>query len=276
MPQTTPLTQAQQEALSLIAAGSTMASAADQLAIHRNTIGNWLRSSNFRQALELACLDQSIFWRDHAHQMAADALAAIQAILTDPKSPAAVPLRAALATLDKAPAPLPEFPPISSRKTPRPKIRKRCTILHNAPMKSMRYRSPKCPLRVAMSYVSAAAAANSSIVASEDPNRSCSSFGCTICPTWQTRNRTQILPSQAPGIPNKRAVRHPARQSDRLAASVRHNHVDPRPRRVPVVPAALGTHFGECSRLGIFVSQACRFFCACPRCGRFSTAHSLT
>ena len=104
MPQTTALSQAQQEALSLIAAGSTIASAADQLAIHRNTIGNWLRSSNFRQALELACLDQSIFWRDHAHQMAADALAAIQAILTDPKSPAA------LAILDKASAPLPRIP----------------------------------------------------------------------------------------------------------------------------------------------------------------------
>ena len=110
MPQTTPLTQAQQEALSLIAAGSTIASAADQLAIHRNTIGNWLRSSNFRQALEFACLDQSIFWRDHAHQMAADALAAIQAILTDPKTPAAVRLRAALPILDKASAPLPRIP----------------------------------------------------------------------------------------------------------------------------------------------------------------------
>ena len=110
MPQTTPLTQTQQEALSLIAGGSTIASAADQLAIHRNTIGNWLRLSNFRQALELACLDQSIFWRDHAHQMAADALAAIRAILTDPKSPAAVRLRAALAILDKASAPLPRIP----------------------------------------------------------------------------------------------------------------------------------------------------------------------
>ena len=70
-------------------------------------------------------------------------------------------------------------------------------------MKSMRYRYPKCPLRVPMSYVSAAPAANSRTVASEDPNRSCSSFGCTICPTWQTRNRTQILPS----IPIKRAAR---------------------------------------------------------------------
>ena len=68
------------------------------------------RSSNFRQALELACLDQSLFWRDQAHQMAADALAAVKAILTDPKSPAAVRLLAALAILEKASAPLPRVP----------------------------------------------------------------------------------------------------------------------------------------------------------------------
>ena len=105
-----PLTAIQQKALALISAGSTIAAAASETGVHRNTVGNWLRSSNFRQSLELACLDQAIFWRDQAHQMAGDALAAIRAILTDPKAPAAVRLRAALAVLEKASAPLPQLP----------------------------------------------------------------------------------------------------------------------------------------------------------------------
>src|ERR1700722_20140937 len=92
-----PLTAIQQKALALISAGSTITAAASETGVHRNTVGNWLRSSNFRQSLELACLDQSIFWRDHAHQMAGDALAAVR-------------LRAALAVLEKASAPLPHLP----------------------------------------------------------------------------------------------------------------------------------------------------------------------
>ena len=71
-----PLTAIQQKALALISAGSTIAAAASETGVHRNTVGNWLRSSIFRQSLELACLDQAIFWRDQAHQMAGDALAA--------------------------------------------------------------------------------------------------------------------------------------------------------------------------------------------------------
>ena len=92
-----PLTATQQKALALISAGSTIAAAASETGVHRNTVGNWLRSSNFRQSLELACLDQAIFWRDQAHQMAGDALAAVR-------------LRAALAVLEKASAPLPQLP----------------------------------------------------------------------------------------------------------------------------------------------------------------------
>jgi len=42
--------------------------------------------------------------------VAGEALAAISAILTDPKAPAAVRLRAALAILEKASAPLPAIP----------------------------------------------------------------------------------------------------------------------------------------------------------------------
>ncbi len=40
-----PLTPAQEQVLTLIAAGVTVTGAAREAGIHRNTVGNWLRSS---------------------------------------------------------------------------------------------------------------------------------------------------------------------------------------------------------------------------------------
>jgi hypothetical protein len=91
------LTPAQERVLALLAAGSTAAAAARSVGIHRNTIGNWLRSSAFREALAEARRDQALAWREQAESLTSQAVGAIQAILADPQAPAAVRLEAALA-----------------------------------------------------------------------------------------------------------------------------------------------------------------------------------
>ena len=91
------LTPAQQRALALLSAGSTAAAAAQSVGVHRNTIGNWLRLSVFREALTQAQRDQAQAWRAQAGSLTSQAVGAIQAILADPQAPAALRLQAALA-----------------------------------------------------------------------------------------------------------------------------------------------------------------------------------
>jgi hypothetical protein len=102
------LTPAQERVLALLAAGSTAAAAAQSAGIHRNTIGNWLRSSAFREALAEARRDQALAWREQAGPLTSQAVGAIQAILADPQVPAAVRLKAALAIR----GPQPTQPPV--------------------------------------------------------------------------------------------------------------------------------------------------------------------
>ena len=90
------LTPAQQRALALLSAGSTAAAAAQSVGVHRNTIGNWLRLSIFREALTQAQRDQAQAWRAQAGSLTSQAVGAIQAILADPQAPAALRLQAAL------------------------------------------------------------------------------------------------------------------------------------------------------------------------------------
>src|ERR1039457_3667437 len=91
------LTPAQQRALALLSAGSTATAAAQFVGVHRNTVGNWLRSTAFREALIETRRDQDLAWREQARSLAGQALGAIQAVLADPQAPAAVRLEAALA-----------------------------------------------------------------------------------------------------------------------------------------------------------------------------------
>ncbi len=111
MPRTDLLSQPQEQVLALISAGSTASAAAEAAGVHRNTVGNWQRSSPaFRKALNQASYDQVLFWREQAQQLAAAALDTIRAILDDPAAPAGARLRAALAIIDRASAPLPMSP----------------------------------------------------------------------------------------------------------------------------------------------------------------------
>ncbi len=111
MPRTDLLTQPQEHVLALISAGSTATAAAEAAGVHRNTVANWQRSSPaFRKALNQASYDQVLFWREQAQQLATSALDTIRAILDDPAAPMGTRLRAAMAILDRASAPLPMSP----------------------------------------------------------------------------------------------------------------------------------------------------------------------
>jgi hypothetical protein len=107
----TILTPTQEQVLALIAAGSTATAAAASAGIHRNTISNWVRASPaFSQALACVHFDRALYWREQAESLAPGAVDTIRAIMADASAPAAVRLKAALAILDKAAAPLPSPP----------------------------------------------------------------------------------------------------------------------------------------------------------------------
>ena len=110
MSPTGQLTPAQQRALALLSAGSTATAAAQFVGVHRNTVGNWLRSSAFRDALIETRRDQDLAWRDQIRSLAGQALGAIQAVLADPQAPAAVRLDAALAVEGRTHAKSPAQP----------------------------------------------------------------------------------------------------------------------------------------------------------------------
>ncbi len=106
------LSTTQQQVLALIATGSTPAAAALTAGIHRNTIFNWLRLRNFREAFEQAEFDRALFAREQAQALAAAAYDAIRTMIADSSVPAGVRLKAALAMIDRASAPLPDLPEI--------------------------------------------------------------------------------------------------------------------------------------------------------------------
>ena len=105
-----PLTAIQQKALALISAGSTIAAAASGMGVHRNTVGNWLLPKNSSAALfgekPYPCPSVSICGSILALWIGVNRRAsAVPSFLL-----AAVRLRAALAVLEKASAPLPQLP----------------------------------------------------------------------------------------------------------------------------------------------------------------------
>jgi hypothetical protein len=100
------LTPTQEQVLALLSAGSTLTAAAATTGIHRNTIANWRQSSPvFREALQQAGIEKAEHWREQAEELAALAIDAIRAILTGPKAPAGVRLKAALAILNQVQTP---------------------------------------------------------------------------------------------------------------------------------------------------------------------------
>ena len=108
MTQTSSLTAQQQQVLALIASGFNATTAAEHAGVHRNTIAYWLRSEEFREALESARGEKEILYWDQAEVLAAEAIHKLRALADDPQSPATVRLRATLAMLDHAQRFLPD------------------------------------------------------------------------------------------------------------------------------------------------------------------------
>jgi len=102
------LTPQQYQVIDALSHGATMTEAADQAGIHRNTIGNWRASDDFREALASAHYDRAALYRDRAVELADLAFEAIRKVLTDPKSSPSVLLRAATLIIEKVTTP-PQF-----------------------------------------------------------------------------------------------------------------------------------------------------------------------
>ena len=109
------LTSVHEQVLELIAAAAA--------GVHRNTVGNWMRSPAFRRALAQAQYDKAISWREQAESLASAALDAIRAILADASAPAAARLKAAFSILNLAAPPPPRLPATSGVAMPNGRCR---------------------------------------------------------------------------------------------------------------------------------------------------------
>ena len=97
------LTTQQEQVLALISAGSSITDAAQSAGIHRNTILNWFRSApDFQHSLDQARQAKALYWQEQAEDLAAEALATIRTLMTDPKTPTSTRLRAAQLILNLA------------------------------------------------------------------------------------------------------------------------------------------------------------------------------
>jgi hypothetical protein len=112
------LTVSQDRVLALISAGFTASAAAQHAMIHRNTISNWLQTSEFRSALERARAEKALLYRDEAEALAAEALGALRAMLNDPATPAAIRYKAAVAMLNHATELMPDPVVVHAQPTP--------------------------------------------------------------------------------------------------------------------------------------------------------------
>ncbi len=106
-----PLTPAQEQVLAHIAAGATVTTAARIAGVHRNTIGNWLRSSPaFHDALEQAHHCQALFWREHSEVLASNAFNCLEEIIDDKRANVNARIKASLAIIQLAGSPLKPCP----------------------------------------------------------------------------------------------------------------------------------------------------------------------
>src|SRR5947209_3497992 len=96
------LTPAQDQVLALIAAGFSATLAARQAGVHRHTVANWLKTEEFRSALDRARSEKQLLYADQAETMAAQAIANLTNLMIHPDVPAAVRLKATIAMLDQA------------------------------------------------------------------------------------------------------------------------------------------------------------------------------
>jgi hypothetical protein len=86
-----------------LSSGANMTTAAEQAGVHRNTIANWRRNSlPFQQGFAHAQYDRALFYREKLEDLIDLAIKSLHDILTDPKAPPSVKLKAALAIMTTA------------------------------------------------------------------------------------------------------------------------------------------------------------------------------
>ena len=97
------LSPLQVSVITALSAGASTLDAAAEAGIHRNTIFGWRRNNiAFQHALAHAHYDRALAAREKAEELLDRATETIRAILEDPKAPAGVRLRTALAILQIA------------------------------------------------------------------------------------------------------------------------------------------------------------------------------
>jgi hypothetical protein len=101
----TALSPKQIEVIYALAAGQSLTSAAEAAGIHRSTIYDWRAQPAFRSALQSARDARADSIREDTLEMAAHATNALRTLLTDPETPPAVRLKAALSVLHSATTP---------------------------------------------------------------------------------------------------------------------------------------------------------------------------
>ena len=100
------LTPQQLAVLCALSSGVTTLTAAEQAGVHRNTINNWRRNSlPFQRALADAQYDRALHFRESIEDLVDLAVKSLHELLTDPKTPPSVRLKAALAIISTASTP---------------------------------------------------------------------------------------------------------------------------------------------------------------------------
>jgi hypothetical protein len=157
------LTAEQLIVISAMSTGASAIEAAAEAGLHRNTISNWRRNSlPFQHALAEAQYDRALYYREQAEALIPQAFDAINQILADPKTPASVRLKAALALIQLATTPPPPkkqielvlstpepcIPIPSPKPAPAPQpvaqsSKETAPIVHNSAQQPIRRESPK-------------------------------------------------------------------------------------------------------------------------------------
>jgi transposase-like protein len=105
------LSPEQLQVIDALSSGANLTDAAAQAGVHRNTIAYWRRNfPRFHVALAHAQYDRALMFRERAETLADLAFETLRAILTDPKAPPSVRLKAAMFIIEKAATPPPPKP----------------------------------------------------------------------------------------------------------------------------------------------------------------------
>ena len=100
-PQTSALSEAQQRAIAMVATGSTGRDIAAALGVNECTVSRWRQSAAFEAAVNSLLKDAHTAAALQLRQLALDAVATIEAVMTDPKANPADRLKAAALVLDR-------------------------------------------------------------------------------------------------------------------------------------------------------------------------------